>query len=195
MHHFQTLFQFENAIAQYTGAPYVVVTDGCTHGIELAMRYYRIEKVEFTPFTYLSIPQTMLNLGIKFHFNDEQWQGEYQFYGSNIWDSARRLEPDMYRPGQVQVLSFGHTKPMDLGGKCGAILLDDKDAYWHLSRMRSDGRDLAVSPWVDQQIFRRGFHYCPSLETCDLGIRTLPTIKPQAQKGNYPDCRKISFIV
>lgn len=192
---FDTLFQFERDLAAYTGAPHAVVTDGCTHGIELVMRLYRVKQVEFTAYTYLSIPQTMINLGIRFILTDETWQGEYQFHGTNIWDSARRLEPAMYRPGQIQVLSFGHTKPMDLGGQCGAILLDDESAYWNLSRMRSDGRDLAIKPWADQRYFGPGYHYCPSLESCDLGIRTLPTIQPQCQKGNYPDCRKISFIV
>lgn len=192
---FDILFQFEKDLASYTGSPYVVVTDGCTHGIELVLRHYRVKKVEFTAYTYLSIPQTMLNLGIEFKLIDEQWQGEYQFHGTNIWDSARRLEPGMYRAGQIQVLSFGHTKPMDLGGQCGAILLDDENAYWSLSRMRSDGRDLAIKPWSEQKYFGPGFHYCPSLESCDLGIRTLPNIQPQSQKANYPDCRKISFMI
>jgi dTDP-4-amino-4,6-dideoxygalactose transaminase len=190
---FDTLFQFERDLAEYTGAPWVVVTDGCTHGIELVMRYYHIQQVRCTAFTYLSIPQTLRNLGIDFDLTDESWTGEYQFHGTNIWDSARRLEPAMYRPGQIQVLSFGHTKPMDLGGQCGAILLDDAEAYHRLSRMRSDGRDLAVVPWSAQEFFAPGFHYCPSLETCDLGIRTLPKITPQCQTGHYPDCRKISF--
>jgi len=191
---FDNLFLFERELAEYTGAPYAVVTDGCTHAIELAMRWYRVEKVEFTAYTYISIPQTMLDLGIEYTLTDEVWSGEYQFHGTNIWDSARRLEPGMYRPGQVQCLSFGHSKPLELG-KCGAILLDDQTAYWHLSRMRSDGRDLAVSPWIDQQIFSRGWHYCPSLETCDLGRESLPNVRPQCQTVDYPDCRKISIIV
>jgi len=192
---FEILFQFEQELARYTNAPFVVVTDGCTHGIELVMRYYEIESVSFSAYTYLSIPQTMQNLGIEFEMTGEEWQGEYQFHGTNIWDSARRLEPGMYRPGQIQVLSFGHTKPMDLGGQCGAILLDDQKGYSALSRMRSDGRDLSISPWVEQRYFSRGYHYCPRLESCDLGLRTLPNMVPQSQQGNYPDCRKISFLI
>lgn len=190
---FHALFDFETALSDYTGAPYVVVTDGCTHAIELVMRWYRIKQVEFTAYTYLSIPQTMLNLGIEFSLTDETWSGEYQFHGTNIWDSARRLEPGMYRPGQVQCLSFGHSKPLDLG-RCGAILLDDQSAYYHLSRMRSDGRDLAVSPWEDQKFFSPGWHYCPTLETCDLGRKLLATVEPQCQQVTYPDCRKIVIL-
>jgi len=191
---FDTLFQFESDLAAYTGAPYAVVTDGCTHAIELVMRYYRVTEVEFTAFTYLSIPQTMLNLGIQFTLTDESWSGEYQFHGTNIWDSARRLEPGMYRSGQVQCLSFGNSKPMSLG-KAGAILLDDQEAYRDLSLMRSDGRDLAISPWIDQKTFTVGWHYCPTLETCESGIQALKTVIPQCQTTTYPDCRKISIIL
>jgi dTDP-4-amino-4,6-dideoxygalactose transaminase len=191
---FDRLFQFESALAEYTGAPYVVLTDGCTHAIELVMRYYHITQVEFSAFTYLSIPQTMLNLGIQFTLTDEQWQGEYQFHGTNIWDSARRLEPGMYQSGQIQCLSFGNGKPMSLG-KAGAILLDDVEAYRNLSLMRSDGRDLAISPWIDQKHFTSGWHYCPTLETCEAGIHNLKTVSPQCQTATYPDCRKISIIL
>lgn len=191
---FDRLFQFESDLTDYTGAPYVVVTDSCTHAIELVMRYYHITQVEFSAFTYLSIPQTMLNLGIQFTLTDEQWQGEYRFHGTNIWDSARRLEPGMYRPGQVQCLSFGNGKPMPLG-RAGAILLDDAEAYRDLSLMRSDGRDLAISPWIDQKHFVSGWHYCPTLETCEAGTQYIKTVIPQCQKATYPDCRKISIIL
>jgi len=191
---FDKLFDFERALERYTGAPHVVVTDGCTHALELVMRYYSIRRVEFTAYTYLSIPQAMLNLGIEYTLTDEDWQGEYQFHGTNIWDSARRLEPAMYRAGQVQCLSFGNGKPMTLG-KVGAILLDDQTAYYHLSRMRSDGRDLSISPWINQAVFSPGWHYCPTLEDCERGIELLPTIVPQNQKVQYPDCRKISITV
>lgn len=189
---FDELFGFEKELGQYTGAPFVVVTDGCTHALELVLRHYSIKRCEFTAFTYISVPQTMLALGIEFTMTDETWSGEYRLHGTNIWDSARRLEPGMYQPGQVQCLSFGHTKPLKLGN-CGAILLDDETAYWHLSRMRSDGRDLRISPWIDQGIFSQGWHYCPTLETCAKGRELLLTVDPQCQTVTYPDCRKISI--
>lgn len=191
---FDEVFRLEDQLCQYTGAPYVVVTDGCTHAIELCLRWYKIKQVSFSAYTYISIPQTMLNLGIEYTLTDETWSGEYQFHGTNIWDSARRLEPGMYRPGQVQCLSFGNSKPLSVG-RCGAILLDDHTAYHHLSRMRSDGRDLAISPWIDQTIFSPGWHYCPTLETVAAVREKLPTTEPQCQTVSYPDCRKISIIV
>ena len=189
---FARLFEFERALSQYTGAPYVVVTDCCTHALELAMRYDLVTDCEFTAFTYLSVPQIMKRLGIHYRLTDEQWQGEYQFHGTRIWDSARRLERGMYRAGQIQCLSFGHTKPLELG-RGGALLLDDVEAWDVIGQMRADGRDLAHEPWESQQTFRVGWHYCPTLELCETGTRALQLHRAQCQTVTYPDCRKIEI--
>ena len=188
---FKALFDFESALAEYTGAPYAVVTDGCTHSIELCMRYEQIKECQFTAYTYLSVPMVLKQLDIEYEMLDESWIGEYQFKNTRIWDSARRLEPGMYRPGSMQCLSFGWTKPMQLG-KAGAILLDDYAAYKKFSRQRSDGRDLNL-PWETETELILGYHYCPTLELCARGLELLPTIEPKAQPGVYPDCRKIPF--
>jgi dTDP-4-amino-4,6-dideoxygalactose transaminase len=189
---FQTLFDFESALAEYTGAPYVVVTDGCTHALELCLRYEQVDTLGLTAYTYLSIPQMLNQLNIGHYFVDEQWIGEYQFKDTRIWDSARLLKQGMYRKYQLQCLSFGHGKPLQLG-KGGAILTDSKSAYDTLSRMRSDGRDLRISPWQDQQTFDQGYHYCPTIETCRTGIVQLPYVDQEPKYYQYPDLRKINF--
>jgi len=189
---FQTLFDFEQRLAEYTGAPYVVLTDGCTHALELCFRLDRVTYTEFTAFTYISIPQLMHKLNISYQLQSDYWYtvGEYHFKGTNTWDSARRLEPGMYRLGQKQCVSFGHGKPLQLG-KCGAILLDSRAEYLALSRMRSDGRDLSIVPWQDQISFDEGYHYCPTLEICQLGLEQLPNITKHITQQQYPDCRTI----
>ena len=193
---FQTLFDFEQRLAEYTGAPYTVVTDGCTHALELCFRLDCVTYTEFTAFTYVSIPQLMHKLNIAYQLQSDYWYtiGEYHFKGTNIWDSARRLEPGMYRVGQKQCVSFGYGKPLQLG-KCGAILLDSKAEYLVLSRMRSDGRDLSIAPWQDQRVFEEGYHYCPTLETCQQGIDRLPNITEHITKQQYPDLRALDFQV
>ncbi len=188
---FRALFDFEQALADYTGAPYVVVTDGCTHALELCLRYDHVRQTRFTAYTYLSVPMLMYHLDIRFTLCDQTWSGEYQFENTRIWDSARRLEPNMYRPGQFQCLSFGWTKPLQLG-RVGAILLDDPVAYQLFSRQRADGRDLNI-PWQDETELILGWHYCPTLENCARGLELLPTIQPQSQTVEYPDLRKIPF--
>jgi dTDP-4-amino-4,6-dideoxygalactose transaminase len=188
---FKALFDFEAALAEYTGAPYVILTDGCTHALELCFRYDHIQKTSFTAYTYLSVPMMLTHLGIDYSFTDQTWHGEYQFKNTRIWDSARRLESGMYRPGQFQCLSFGWTKPLQLG-KVGAILTDDATAYKHFSRQRADGRDLNI-PWHEETELILGWHYCPTLELCAKGLELLPNIEPKAQPGQYPDLRKIPF--
>ena len=190
---FDRLFKFEQDLAEYTGAPFAVVTDGGTHAIELCLRYDRPQMLAFTAFTYLSVPMLMHHLEINYVLTGEEWCGEYQFHGTRIWDSARRLEPGMYRAGQMQCLSFGYSKPMYLG-KVGAILLDDKEAYHTLSAWRADGRDLHKQPWEDQVVFGQGWHYCPTLDDCERGSQLLPTISPANQKVVYPDCRNITIV-
>jgi len=190
---FKQLFEFEKALSEYTGAPYVILTDGCTHAIELCMRYDQIKACKFTAHTYLSIAMTMRQLGISYELIEERWTGEYQFYGTRVWDSARRLERDMYRSGAMQCLSFGHSKPLEIG-KCGAILLDDVAAYHVISRWRSDGRDLTVSPWQEQAKFSLGYHYCPTLESCALGLEKLPQINQPPKYHQYPDLRHIQIV-
>lgn len=192
---YDVLFEFEEALSKYTGAPYVVVTDGCSHSIELCLLYDKVTQCKITPFTYLSVPMTLHKVGVKFEYLDEQqqtWIGEYPLTGTRIWDSARRLERGMYRPGQMQCLSFGNTKPLQLG-KVGCILMDDPMAYKTISMMRSDGRDLRIKPWINQTHMQIGYHYFPTLESVAMGLQLLDSIDKTPEFVEYPDCRKINI--
>ena len=195
---FDKIKQFETELAEYTGAPYAIMTDCCTHAIEMCLRYDGVRGLKMTPYTYLSIPMTMHKLGIDYVYLEEhkqEWVGEYEFRYTRIWDCARRLEKDMYRPGTMQCLSFGHTKPLHIGHG-GAILLDDKKAYETIIRQRYDGRDLNISPWADQKTFKVGYHYKPSIEDAEMGLALLEGLrdKPQVPKFvAYPDLRNIKI--
>ena len=189
---FDSLFKFEEDLSKYTGAPYVIVTDGCTHALELCLRYDKVTNCSMTTYTYISILMMLNQLNIKVELIEELWDGEYRLYGTRIWDSARKLHPKMYRKGMMQCLSFGHGKNLQLG-KCGAILTDDLDAYIWLSKARSDGRDLRISPWQEQEFFVQGYHYCPTLEVCEMGSKKLQLANTKTKFINYPDLRKINF--
>jgi dTDP-4-amino-4,6-dideoxygalactose transaminase len=190
---FEEIAQFEQLLAKKTGAPYAIMTDCCTHAIELCLRYQRVNQVAFTAYTYLSIPMLMHKLGIMYMHTDEAWIGEYQFHGTNIWDSARRLENNMYRPGMMQCLSFGHNKPLQIGHG-GAILLDDKEAYGVLLQQRYDGRDLAITPWQSQRTFMVGYHYRPTIEDARIGLEKLYFVNEPPKYHEYPDLRDIEII-
>ena len=194
---FEKIIEFETALAEFTGAPYVIMTDCCTHAIELCMRYERVEFCTFTPFTYLSIPMLMHKLDIEYEYevgDPAQWVGEYRFLSTRIWDSARRLEANMYRPWQMQCVSFGHDKPLPIG-RGGAILLDDEEAYQAILRMRYDGRDLTIKPWPAQQEFQVGYHYKPTVEEAERGFELLKHYNSQSPRAvAYPDCRQIRIV-
>ena len=193
---FDKILKFEHALAEFTGAPYVIMTDCCTHAIELCLRHDRIRSCSFTAFTYLSIAMTMHKLGIKYGLENEVWTGEYHIHDTRIWDSARRLEQNMYKHGQMQCLSFGHTKPLQIGHG-GAILLDNKRAYDVMIKQRYDGRDLNISPWETQGTFQVGYHYKPTPEEAVQGLAMLEGIKEQGcvpVHVTYPDLRNITIV-
>ncbi len=188
---FNAIAEFEQALGAVTGAPHVVMTDSCTHALELCLRYDKVERCRFTAFTYLSVPMTMHKLNIAYGLvGDNEWVGEYQILGTRIWDSARKLQTGMYRAGQMQCLSFGFSKPLDIG-RGGAILLDDEVAYNKLIQQRSDGRDLRISPWQDQKVFEVGYHYRPTIEEAEQALEKLPTINQEPKYHVYPDLREI----
>ncbi len=190
---FEKINEFESALAKFTGAPYAVMTDCCTHAIELCLRYDNIQRVTFPAYTYLSIPMTMHKLGITYNYTDKLWTGEYQFIGTRVWDSARLLKESMYRPGQLQCLSFGHGKPLSIG-RGGAVLTDDIEVYDTLKHQCYDGRDLSVSPWEQQKIFKVGYHYKPTIEEAVKGLELLPNVDQDPKYKEYPDLRNITII-
>lgn len=197
---FDAINEFEDAISEFTGAPGVVVTDSCTHAIELGLRYRRPKMYATIPeHTYLSIPMTLMKLDIDYMFTDDEWDKEYQIKGSIVWDSARRFEKDMFErdPGQKKIVcvSFGHGKPFELG-RGGAILTDDKAAYNWLKKAAYDGRDLS-KPWQEQKEFTLGYHYMMRPEECVAGINKLASneIVTLDKKGytDYPNLRDITI--
>ena len=193
---FDKIVKFEHALAEFTGAPYAIMTDCCTHAIELCLRYDRIRSCSFTAFTYLSVAMTMHKLGIKYSLENEDWTGEYHIHDTQIWDSARRLEKNMYRPGAMQCLSFGHGKPLHIG-RGGAILLDNRTAYETMICQRYDGRNLDITPWQTQHTFQVGYHYKPTPEEAVQGLVLLEGIKetnPKPVHVVYPDLRNITIV-
>lgn len=194
---FDAIKEFEQAVADYTGAPYCVTTDCCTHAIEIAFRLaHDCEPISFPAHTYLSVPMTMHKLGIPYTLDDNQWRDSYQFLGSNIWDCARKFEQNMYMSGTIQCISFGMTKPLQIG-LGGCLLTDSEDLYQRASRMRYDGRDIFnYSPWVEQKTFSVGYHYYLRPEECVVGLNLLRNkqFTPQLDKYfAYPDCRTVTI--
>ena len=190
---FEKITEFESALAKFTGAPYAVMTDCCTHAIELCLRVDRVKRCSIPAHTYLSVPMTLHKLDIAFDYTDIEWLGEYQLTGTRVWDSARLLKQGMYRPGMLQCLSFGFNKPLSIG-RGGAILTDDVEVYDVLKLQCYDGRDLSISPWENQKTFRIGYHYRPTIEEAVRALELLPTIDQEPKPKQYPNLREIIII-
>ena len=190
------VIKLEKELALFTGAPYVVATDCCTHALELCLRHDKIKKLSSTCYTYLSVPMTFAKLGIDFKYDPEHWIGEYNLKGTRIWDSARLLHPKMYRRGQLQCLSFGNGKPID-NKRGGAILCGTLKDYNALKSMSYDGRNPHVEKWHQQKQFSLGFHYNMPFEHAEKLSFLLNEYKkkdshlPRIVK--YPDCRTIKI--
>lgn len=194
---FDAILEFEQAIADYTGAPYCVTTDCCTHAIEIAFRLIDNQSVvSFPAYTYLSVPMTMHKLGIPYILEDCRWTDYYKFKNTNIWDCARYFKQDMFQSDTIQCISFGMSKPLQIG-LGGCLLTDSKDLYTQASRMRYDGRDIFnYNPWNEQKEFSVGYHYYLRPEECVTGLNLLESkqFTPQLEKHfNYPDCRTVKI--
>lgn len=171
---FTTVTDFEQAIAEYFGAPVAVATDSCTHALELCLRYQEIKQAECPTRTYISVPFTLMKLGITWQWWDQPWSRWYALGHTNIVDAAALFERDSYVPGQWMCLSFQANKPLNLG-RGGMILLDDHQAAWDLRALAHDGRQRGI-PWADQKITAMGYHYYMTPETAWLGLKRLPGV-------------------
>ena len=93
----------EKNLAAFTGAPYAVATDCCTHALELCLRLDKVKKLSSTCYTYLSVPMTFVKLGIKFTLVDEKWLGEY-----NLKDDYDVLVVDFHGEITSEKNAIGH---------------------------------------------------------------------------------------
>jgi dTDP-4-amino-4,6-dideoxygalactose transaminase len=93
--------EFEEKLADYTGARYVVTVDNASNALFLALKYENIEGKEVTipSRTYPSVPCEIIHAGGKVKFEPVEGKtikGAYQLKGTNVWDSALRFTADMY---------------------------------------------------------------------------------------------------
>ena len=136
---------FEEEIAEYTNAPYVVTVDSCTNALFLCCKYKKVKQVEIPSKTYLSVPQSIIHAGGEVIFNKSLesncWtqRGIYELKPYDIWDCAKLFTSNMYKPGSLMCLSF-HIKKNLAIGKGGAILTDDPEAVAWFKKARYEGR-------------------------------------------------------
>ena len=137
--------EFEQELAKYTGARFAVTVDNASNALFLALMYEDIKGQEITipARTYPSVPCEIIHAGGKVNFEPVKGntiKGAYQLKPTRVWDSALRFTTGMYIPNTHMCISFtGPYKHFKLS-KGGAILTDDRDAYFWFKRARYSGR-------------------------------------------------------
>ena len=88
--------EFEKALSDYTGAPYVVCLDNMSNALFLSLYYEKnitgsitSDTIEIPNRTYPSVPCEIIHTGLKVKFypvSGQTIKGEYQLKGSNFID-------------------------------------------------------------------------------------------------------------
>jgi dTDP-4-amino-4,6-dideoxygalactose transaminase len=148
--------EFEQALARYTGAKYVVTLDNMSNALFLALYYEHYVNKSITSDsiiipkrTYPSVPCEIIHAGLKVEFTENYGcldmkngtlTGAYELGNSNVYDSALRFTTNMYLKDTHMCISFtGPYKHFKLS-KGGAILTDSHKAYLWFKRARYSGR-------------------------------------------------------
>jgi len=185
---------FENKIAKFTGAKYAVTVDCCSHGIFLALKYFKATGNIIIPaHTYPSVPMQIIHVGANPEFEYQEWEGVYRLKPYPIFDGAVRWTKDMCA-GQVGlfVTSFQIKKRVPIG-RGGAIITNDADAYNWLIKARYDGRDLNKYDQWEDPLSMVGWHFYMTPEDAARGIilmDNIPEYNPDSGSWrSYADMR------
>lgn len=203
MNEFQANRDFEQALCDYTGAPYAIALDNCCNAIFLCLRWlYHYDArnyVHIPKATFIGVPYAIRAAGFEplpdpdfaqeHAFDDSYYlEGYYTIGDLPVWDSALHLTSGMYRPGSYMCLSFtGPYKHLRIG-KGGAILLDDPEAEAWLRRASYCGRNY-VSYHEDSFELREGYNMYMHPSTAILGLQLIKGLAKDNQplRLPYPD--------
>ena len=192
---------FEKALSDYTGAPYVVALDNMSNALFLALYYEKIsgQEIEIPSRTYPSVPCEIIHAGGKVKFSQvdgDTIKGAYQLKPTKVWDSALRFTGDMYVSNTHMCVSFtGPYKHLKLS-KGGAILTDDLHAYLWFKRARFSGRRecsyhddyfdmLGWNFYMVPELAARGLHMMPQFYNLDGTKKQIEDLELP-----YPDLSK-----
>lgn len=202
---FSIVKDFEDAVAEYTGAPYCVAVNSCTSALFLALSYegdygIHIGSVEIPKHTYVSVPMQIKHAGFDVTFRDEDWSGTYQLKPFNVWDSARRFHYGMFKyinslDYKYECVSFHWSKILGIQ-QGGAILHNDAQFDVWARKARFDGRTEGVAP-KDDKFDMLGYHCYLSPEIAAEGLvrlHHLPKHNKDLPNDDYPDLSKLEIF-
>lgn len=197
---------FEEAVAEYAGSKYGVAISSQTNAVFLCLELLKMkgilkekQLIQIPKRTYMSIPMTILNVGMHIEFADIKWSGAYKLQYSRhspdepeVWDSAVRFTKDMYVTDSLYCVSFQYKKALPIG-RGGMILTNNEEDKILLQQLRFNGRTNGVSQANDNYTIR-GWNMYMLPEQAARGL-TLMTMLPDKNKDiasfqDYPDVSK-----
>lgn len=195
---FQVVADFEQALCEFTGAPYCVTVDSCTNALFLAFQWRahytgNLERVHVPKHTYVGVVQAIKAAGFRPEFVDNRWHGSYTF-GNGIIDSAKHFSRSMYKPGTYTCVSFQAGKILPIG-RGGAILTDNSEADAWLRKARLDGRTAGADYQANTyQSFGTHCYMTPPDAARGLWLLTYADDNDQADWTEYPDLSEATWV-
>lgn len=187
---FDVVRQFEQTIAEYTGAKFAVSVDSCTNALFLCCKYLNVQEVTIPKKTYVGVPCSIIHAGGKVKFEDLYWRGAYQLKPYPLYDAAKRFTKGMYIPDALMCLSF-HIKKILGIGRGGMILTNDENAMKWFKMARFDGRHEC--PLNEDNFEMLGWNFYMTPEQAARGL-LLKSLLPQDNEDmpfeDYPDLSK-----
>ncbi len=185
--------EFEECIAEYTGAPYAVAVDSCTNAIFLCCKYIGVNEVRIPKKTYLSVPMSIIHAGGAVNFEDREWSGAYQLLPYCLWDASMRFTSGMYVRDSYMCLSFHIKKHLKIG-KGGMILTDNYTAAEWFKKARYEGR--REKPYHEDDIDMLGWNMYMTPEQAARGLSLMQNMAPDNKDltDNYKDLTEFTIF-
>ena len=193
---YQVVRDFENTIAEWTGAKYGVAVESCTAALFLCCKYKNVKTVIIPKRTYPGVACSILHAGGKIRWSDAGWAGTYELYPYDVWDSALRFQQNMYFGG-IHCLSFHAKKHLPIG-RGGMILTNDHYAVEWYKRARFDGRGEV--PLSEDTFTMLGYNMYLTPEQAARGLQLFDLVKNKhlddipVESQNYPDLSRFSVF-
>jgi dTDP-4-amino-4,6-dideoxygalactose transaminase len=182
---------FEEAIGDFTGAPYVVCVESCSAALFLAFQHVKLfdctsglGHICCPKFTYPSAPNAVIHAGGKIRWEDglATWQtlGAYRMFPSRVIDSAKRIARGMWKEwtgecDPIVCLSFHAKKSLPIG-RGGAILCGSQEESDWFRCMRHDGRHNGIE-LPEDALCGPGWNFLMSPEQAARGLTLMSHLK------------------
>lgn len=194
---FRVVDLFEEALCEYTGAPFAVAVDSCTNALFLALLYEKrrlgaAQVLQLPRRNYIGVYQAARNAGWSVEWTNELWGGSYLIEPTKVIDAAKAFHEDCYVPSYLYCVSFQAAKRLPIG-RAGAILHDDEKFDVWARRARLDGRGEGEA-YKDARFTTPGYHMYMSPPDAARGLWLLTYLDDDDQ-GDWTEYPDLSMLV